>query len=158
MDLLSFYRDEALTEEFSDKHMPEIGISLAAGNTIDIYARLNYKCKDVGLFLTETSSNSEWAYPIDFNNQTSVINLKSMNNDENPDKGLYVMIAGYASTIFFNHNNGSKYSNRIILTSSDTIYPNGYVFLFKVGFVPNENLAQNKRLFCGISSYGVLVE
>ena len=158
MNLLSFYKDEGLTEEFSDKHMPEIALTLAAGNMVGVYARLNYKCKDIGLFLTESSSNSEWRYPIDFSNQTSVINLKSMNSEENPTKGLYIMRLGDASATFFNHNTGSSYSNRILLSTTDEIYEEGYVFLFTIGFVANENLAKNKRLFCGISSYGVLVE
>ena len=157
MQLLSFFYDQACRIEYSDKHIPEIPELLNSVEGMKVYAKVNFRCKDIGLFLTETSSNSDWRYPIDVPNQTSLINLQQMNNEAYPELGLS-LIKEDSSEEWFNSRNGSTIGNRIFLTDPDDTIEEGDVLSFYLKFYPNPSVSANKRLFAGITSYGILVD
>ena len=158
MQLLSFYKNETLVEEYSDRDIPTIGNALVAAGELKVVAKVNFKSKDIGLILTETSSNSEWKYPMDYSNETSVINIRAMNNEANPEKGLAIRLAGTANWKFFNSETGARFSNKVLLTEAGAEINTGQLITFFIKFVPNTETASNKRLFCAISSHGVLVD
>ena len=156
MQLLSFFSDAACTVEFSDRHIPDIPEQLNSEDGMKVYARVNFRAKDIGLFLTESTSNSDWRYPIEVSNQTSLINLQAMNNETSPTLGLSLTKTD-GSILYFNSTAGANISNRLILTEPDVILEEGSPISFVLKFKANENVSANKRLFAGITSYGVLV-
>ena len=158
MQLLSFYKTVNLTDEYSDRDMPTIANSLRDNGELEIVAKVNFKSKDIGLILTETSSNSEWKYPIDYSNETSVINIRAMNNENNPEKGLAVRLSETTDWKFFSSETGARFSNKILLTAAGVEMNAGDQIAFSIKFVPNTEVASDKRLFCAISSHGVLVD
>jgi hypothetical protein len=157
MQLLSFFSDQDCLNEYSDRDIPSIPAMLTSPEGMEIFAKVNFKCKDIGLFLTETSSNADWRYPIDEPNQTSLINLQQMNNEENSDKGLYLRKEDN-SIEWFNSTNGSTIGNKLFLSEPDVIVEEGDVIKFYLHFVPNPTVSANKRLFAGITSHGTLVD
>ena len=157
MELLSFFRDQACLNEYSDRDIPVIPLMLSSPEGMKVYAKVNFRCRDIGLFLTETSSNADWQYPIDEPNQTSLINLQQMNNEDYPDSGL-LLVREDNSREWFSSSSGSSIGNKLFLSAAGENIEADTVIIFYLLFVPNPAVSANKRLFAGITSHGTLVD
>ena len=163
MNFISLYKDSSLVEEYEDRDMPEIAGILARGENLDVYIKFNFPTKNLGLYLTQTSSNADFRYPIDIGNASSRIHLLNMNTLENPSDGLSVCrvidVFGEVETQFkfFNNENGSTSDNRIILGVENYKYNAGESMHLRFKFKASSTVAPNKRLFIGVESFGELV-
>jgi hypothetical protein len=157
MQLLSFFKDAGCSNEYSDRDIPLIPTMLSSVEGMKVYAKVNFRCKDIGLFLTETSSNADWQYPIDEPNQTSLINLQQMNNEDYPDSGL-LLVKEDNSREWFSSSNGSSIGSKLYLSLPGDIIEEDVVINFDLMFIPNATVSANKRLFAGITSHGTLVD
>jgi hypothetical protein len=150
MNVLSFFHNNALNNEYSDRDMPNLSEMLNTPAGVPVCARVNVKCKNIGLYLTESSSTSDYRFPIELSRYSSLADIQSMNTAATPDEGLSITLGG--DKFYFNNDSGSAYSNRIIIGPDNDGYEEGALIEFSIQFAPSDTIAIFKRLFIGIEA------
>ena len=150
MNVLSFFHDNTLNNEYSDRDMPDLSEVLNTAPGVSVCARVNVKCKNIGLYLTESSSAMDYRFPIELSRYSSLADIQSMNTTATPDEGLSITLDGIK--FYFNNDNGSTYSNRIIIGPNNDGYEEGTLIEFSIQFDPSHTIATFKRLFVGIEA------
>lgn len=146
-------------DEYGDFDLPEIATSLKQGE-LQISCRVISPCKNLGLYLTESSSLGRYKFQGDISSGRSLLDF---NRDDESEAGLKIKSSWSrdvdGNTIFeelpykfFKVDQGSDYSNKIIIGPADTDLEEGFLITLTLSFEPSSTISVNKRIFVGIEA------
>ena len=147
--LISFFKDGNLQEELSDKDIPELS-TLLNGEGINLFLRVNYECKNLGLYIIESTSTSDFRYPQELSLQSSKINILQIGSKGTG--GLKVINLFDNNEKVFSLEEGSDFDNRILVTTQDQVIEVNTILKINLSFESDETISGGKRLFFAIES------
>jgi hypothetical protein len=146
-------------DEYGDFDLPEIATSLKEGD-LTISCKVITPCKNLGLYLTESSSLGRYRFQGDISSGRSLL---AFNRDEEPEAGLKIKSSWTMSVSgntvqeelpykFFTIDQGSNYNNKIIIGPADTVLEEGFLITLTLSFGTSSTISVDKRIFVGIEA------
>ena len=157
---LRFLKDDGT--DYSDRDLPGIATALLNGEELTINCTVVQKCKNLGLYLTESSSLGDYRFQPDISRNN--LDLLAFESDNEPDSGLSVsstwnetndaneVIPGERDYTIFSVSAGADYTNRILVGPENYEMAVGYSISIKLKFKPSELVLKDKRIFIGIEA------
>ena len=147
------------SDEYGDFDLPEIATSLKEGE-LTISCKVISPCKNLGLYLTESSSLGRYKFQGDISSGRSLLDF---NRDEESEAGLKVksswnrnvdggIVQEESPYKFFKIDQGSDYSNKIIIGPADTDLEEDFLITLTLSFGRSSTISVDKRIFVGIEA------
>lgn len=125
--------------------------NLNSSQEISLYFNLMESTNSPGLFLTKSSDLGEVSYPSKESSGKDLMDVLHWGS-EDTEAGLYLKIQD--QKIYFSFNNGSKYSNRILIPEmANLTIENGETEIFQIILGYDRNVNVSRRLYVGLELY-----